>query len=237
MPSNSARVTRSESAGGHPLDAHTRQTKERSVWARLANRYDAQILATWRAAYQMSIVKARAVLSPTDHVLEIGCGTGLVTLGIAPYVERVVAVDITPEMVALAREKAAAAGVSNVEFRVDDGYKLPYADGSFDAVLLFNVLHVVKEPTAVLHEANRLLKPAGRILSATDCYAEPAPLKAWLILSLQRLQHWMGAIPFLRYYRRRDLERLFEQCGFTLKETAVLQSVPINYCILGQKTS
>jgi hypothetical protein len=41
----------------------------------------------------------------------------------------------TPEMVALAREKAAAAGVSNVEFRVDDGYELPYPDGSFDAIM------------------------------------------------------------------------------------------------------
>ena len=212
----------------------TRQAKERGFWDRQAPGYDQRSFEWFETAYRRSVEKARSVVSPEQQVLEIGCGTGIISLGIAPHVRHVIGTDIAPEMVAVARRKAEAAGMGNVEFHVHDGYALPYDDASFDAVLLFNILHVVQEPAALMREAHRLLKPGGHLVTATDCYAEPVPLKARLYLTAQRLLKVTGAVPFLAYYRRADLHRLFQENAFEIVDTDVLQPVPVNYYIRAQ---
>jgi ubiquinone/menaquinone biosynthesis C-methylase UbiE len=212
-----------------------RQEKARSLWDRQAPSYDKRNLKIYESAYELSIKKARAVLSPDQKVLEIGCGTGIIALGIAPFVESVVATDISPQMIAVAKSKADDASITHVEFRVCDGYALPYEDQAFDAVLLFNVLHFVKEPISFLHEAHRLLKPSGCLVSATDCYAEPVPLPFRIGLGVQRLLNLIGVIPFMGYYKKEDLHQLLEQCAFAVVETDVLHPAPVNYYVLARK--
>jgi ubiquinone/menaquinone biosynthesis C-methylase UbiE len=217
------------------MDEATRQRKERGIWDRQAAGYDGRTLRIYRDAYALSIEKARSVLAADNEVLEIGCGTGIISLGIAPYVARVVATDISPEMIAIAQDKAARAAVSNVEFQVCDGYSTPYDDGVFDAVLVFNTLHVVKEPAALLQEAHRLLKPGGYLVTATDCYGEPVPLPVRLVLDAQRLLKLFGVIPFMRYYEKENLRRLFEAHGTVIEDSAVLHPAPVNYYLLARK--
>ncbi|MFL7791521.1 MAG: class I SAM-dependent methyltransferase [Anaerolineae bacterium] len=212
-----------------------RQEKARSLWDRQAPNYDKRSLKIYENAYNLSIQKTRAILSPDQKVLEIGCGTGIISLGIAPFVESVVATDISVQMIAMARSKAERASITNVEFRVCDGYTLLYDDQTFDAVLLFNVLHFVKEPIIMLRETHRLLKPSGYLVGATDCYAEPVPLPFRIGLGVQRLLSRMGIIPFIGYYEKEDLHRLFEQCAFAVAETDVLHPAPVNYYILARK--
>lgn len=213
----------------------TRQQKERTIWDKQASGYDARSLKMYQSAYDLSVQKARAVLSPNQKVLEIGCGTGIVSLGIAPCVESVVATDISPQMIAVAGGKAQSMAISNVDFRVCDGYALPYDDQAFDVVLLFNVLHCVKEPTALLREAHRLLKPSSYLVSATDCYAEPVPLPVRLMLGIQQLLNRLGVIPFLWQYEKKDLHQLFERCSFAVVETDVLHPAPVNYYLLAKE--
>jgi ubiquinone/menaquinone biosynthesis C-methylase UbiE len=217
------------------MDAVTRQEKERALWDRQASGYDRRNLKVYKDTYALSIQKAQAVLSPEHKVLEIGCGTGLISLGIAPLVKSVVATDISPRMISVAKSKAERASIANVEFRVCDGYALPHDDQTFDVVLLFNVLHFVKEPTALLREAHRLLKPSGHMVSATDCYAEPVPLPYRIGLSIQRILKAIGVIPFMGTYKKQDLHQLFEQCAFVIVETDVLHPEPVNYYVLTRK--
>ena len=212
-----------------------RQEKERSLWDKQAHGYDKHSLKMYEKAYDLSLQKVRAVLSPHQRVLEIGCGTGIISLGIAPFVESVVATDISPQMIVVAESKAQGLSISNVDFCVYDGYALPYDDETFDVVLLFNVLHCVKEPTALLCEAHRLLKPSGHLASATDCYAEPVPLPVRLMLGLQKLLNRLGVIPFMWRYEKKDLRQLFEQCSFAVVETDVLHPAPVNYYLLAKK--
>ena len=126
------------------MDNVTRQEKERSLWDKQAHSYDKRNLGVYKNAYELSIQKTQSILSPENEVLEIGCGTGIVSLGIAPLVKSVVAADISPQMISVAKSKAQHASITNIEFRVHDGYKLPYDDKMFYAVLFFNVLHLVK---------------------------------------------------------------------------------------------
>jgi ubiquinone/menaquinone biosynthesis C-methylase UbiE len=213
----------------------TRQRKERALWDKQASGYDSRTLTMFEDAYAQSIKRTRAALAPGDRVLEIGCGTGILTLGIASEVESVIGTDISPEMIAVARRKAEAQDVDNVTFRVADGYELPFEAASFDAVLIFNTLHVVKEPETLLGEARRLLKPGGPLITATDCYAEPVPLRIKLMLVAQTLLKWVGVIAFMRNYRRSELRRLIERQGFTIEEMAVLHPAPVNLFILARK--
>src|SRR5215212_4332252 len=93
---------------------------------------------------------------------DLGCGTGQLTESIAPFVDRVIAVDDSSAMLGAARRRLAS--MNNVEVKSGRLESLPVEDGSLDAALLFLVLHYVPEPEAAIAEARRTLKPGGRLL-------------------------------------------------------------------------
>jgi ArsR family transcriptional regulator len=95
-------------------------------------------------------------------VADLGSGTGAVAQTIAPFVERVIAVDESSAMLTAARKRLA--GLENVDIRNGRLESLPIADGEADVALLFLVLHYVTEPERVIEEAVRILKPLGRLL-------------------------------------------------------------------------
>lgn len=219
------------------MDPQERRQKEGKIWNQIAGSYDRNVMGVFQGAYAQSIQRCAALFSADQQVLEIGCGTGIISLGIAAGVQRVVGLDLCAPMIELARAKAAEAGVKNVEFRVQDGYELPFADGEFDGVLLFNTLHALQDPLAVLQEARRVLKPGSWLATATDCYADPAPLGLRIKLTAQTLLHRLGIIPVLHNYRREDLLRLVEQAGFEGCETAVLHPAPVNFYLAARKSA
>ena len=95
-------------------------------------------------------------------VADLGCGTGAVTQSIAPFVDRVIAVDESNAMLSAARKRLH--GADNVDFRNGRLEASPLADDEVDVALLFLVLHYVSDPARVVAEAARALKPGGRLL-------------------------------------------------------------------------
>lgn len=93
---------------------------------------------------------------------DLGCGTGLVSGSLAPYVGRVVAVDGSSEMLATARERLR--DFDNIDLRQGELEALPLPSGTLDAALLVLVLHYVPDPARALAEAARALRPGGRLL-------------------------------------------------------------------------
>jgi len=106
---------------------------------------------------------------PYADALEIGCGTGffLLNLAQAGVVEKGHVTDISPGMVAVAEQNAAALGLS-VEGRVADAETLPYDDASFDLVVGHAVLHHVPDVEKALREVLRVLRPGGRLVFAGE---------------------------------------------------------------------
>lgn len=98
-------------------------------------------------------------------LLDCGCGSGSITVGLARVVApgQVVAIDIAPIEIDRARERANQQGVSNVRFEVGDIFHLAYPDNTFDAVFCHNVLEHQNEPLKALLEMKRVLKPGGVI--------------------------------------------------------------------------
>ncbi|MCB0063726.1 MAG: methyltransferase domain-containing protein [Caldilineaceae bacterium] len=104
-------------------------------------------------------------LKPGMTLLDCGCGSGSITVGLAKVVApgQVVGVDIAEAEIERARQRATAANVTNVEFQVGNIYQLDFPDNSFDALFSHNVLEHVGEPGRALAEMHRVLKPGGVI--------------------------------------------------------------------------
>jgi SAM-dependent methyltransferase len=98
------------------------------------------------------------------HVLDLGCGAGHTALALAPSVATVTAVDVTPEMLQVARELAASRGVTNITFRQADATALGFEAGSFDLVTSRYSAHHYPDPAQALNGVARVLRPDGRFL-------------------------------------------------------------------------
>ena len=109
------------------------------------------------------------------RVLDLGCGGGHVTFNVAPLVREVVAYDLSPEMLEVVGRTAGQRGLSNVTTRQGTVESLPFADGSFDAVLSRFSAHHWRDLDAALREAKRVAKAGGTIAIA-DAIAPGNPL-------------------------------------------------------------
>lgn len=110
-------------------------------------------------------------------VIDLGCGTGSLSVLLAAHGYDVQALDISPQMIAIARSKAAAAGV-DVQFVQGDASDPPYAPGSCDVILGRHVLWALPDPDAAIARWTALLRPAGRLVLVEGRWSTGAGLKA-----------------------------------------------------------
>jgi ArsR family transcriptional regulator len=101
--------------------------------------------------------------APLESLLDAGTGTGRMLELLSPHIRRGVGVDVSAEMLAIARDRLAE--VKNCQVRLADIFRLPFgAGGEFDAVLFHQVLHYLDDPQTAVADAARVLKPGGRIV-------------------------------------------------------------------------
>jgi ubiquinone/menaquinone biosynthesis C-methylase UbiE len=111
----------------------------------------------------------------TLDALDVGCGTGFLSLELAGRGHRVTGIDFAPQMLAEARKKAAAQGIA-VRFEEGDAEQLRFPAGSFDLVMTRHVLWTLPHPEAAIDEWIRVLRPGGR-LAAMDSQFDPSVLE------------------------------------------------------------
>ena len=97
-------------------------------------------------------------------IIDLGCGDGTLTVEMAKFANNVTAVDINPDMLAMAKQRTDRLGLKNVSFLVEDASNLSLSSESLDVVFFSQSLHHLENPQKGLHEAARILRPGGKIL-------------------------------------------------------------------------
>lgn len=190
-----------------------RMAEAARFWDRIARKYAKSPIRDM-AGYERTLERTRHYLKGDDAVFEFGCGTGTTALRLAPHAGRIAATDISPEMIAVAREKAEAEGRRNAEFQVATLEAAPWPDGAFDVALGFNILHLLPARAAALKTVHRLLKPGGLFISKTPCLKEMNPLLRMIIPVMQ----FFGQAPYVAAFSGEELERDIAAAGFEIIE-------------------
>jgi len=109
-------------------------------------------------------IRAALADKPFRSLLDLGTGTGRMLELFGPEIERGLGLDLSLDMLLLARDRLERAGLKNCSVRQGDIYDLPLANDSFDVVILHQVLHFLDDGARAIHEAARVLRPGGRLL-------------------------------------------------------------------------
>ncbi|MFZ4707718.1 MAG: class I SAM-dependent methyltransferase [Bacteroidales bacterium] len=146
-------------------------------------------------------------LKPTDKVLEIGCGTGYFTKEIVKTGASVTAIDISPELINIAKQEIKE---TNASFMLDNAYELSFDDCSFDSVVGSSVLHHLDIDKAI-REMYRVLKPGGYIF-----FTEPNMMNPQIALqkNIPALKRKLGDSPDETAFFRWSLKNLMQTTGF-----------------------
>lgn len=183
-------------------------------WNRIAKRYAKRPIAD-KETYEKKLELTREYFRPDTELLELGCGTGSAAIAHAPYVRHIRAVDISPKMLEIARRKAHEAGVGNVSFEQTTIEEVVVPDGSVDAVLGLNVLHLLEDMDGAIARVHDMLKPGGVFVTSTPCIGDSMAFLR-MILPIGRV---LGVIPRVRVFTSDELTAGVAGAGFVLEET------------------
>src|SRR5262249_20049891 len=145
-------------------------------------------------------------------VLDVACGPGIVTAALGRRARKVVALDLTPEMLKKAEQRCARAGLTNVEFRQGSAADLPFADDVFDGVVTRLAIHHFSEPDLVFKETFRVLRPGGRLVVA-DVVSSEDPDEA----ALQNAIEVLRDPSHVRMLSRSELVSAVRAAGFGIE--------------------
>jgi len=152
---------------------------------------------------------------PSDTVLDVACGPGLVAAAFAKVCRHVTGIDLTPAMIDKAREHAAALALTNVAWHVGNVLPLRFPDRAFDLVVSRFAFHHFPEPFAVLREMARVCARPGRIVVA-DMMASRDPRRADALNRMERLRDPSHT----RALTLGDMRDLFAQAGLGVPREA-----------------
>ena len=193
--------------------------KTAKFWDNMAAKYAKSPIGDIEA-YNYTTGRTRSYLSPTDRVLEVGCGTGSTALLLSGDVEQIIASDISPKMIEIAADKARDQGVPNVTFMTADRFEDAAEHGPYDVVLALNLLHLLEDLPAALRSINGLLRPGGTFVSKTVCKpGKGASFKFRMIKAVLPIMQFLGKAPYVNFMEIKELEDALVSHGFKIIES------------------
>ena len=194
--------------------------EHKNFWDKNAGRYD-RFMRNDRAAYDEMYELIRPVVRHKT-VLELATGTGLIAKHIVNAAAHIEATDASAEMIAEAKRDTHSA---KLHFSVQDMFRLPYAEESFDVVIVSNALHIVPQPEKALAEIRRVLKDGGVLIAPTFTHAGNS-------FSGMVRAFFMRMAGFLLHSRwtREEYLNFLRKNSWSVRKSAVLKaSFPLTY--------
>ena len=182
-------------------------------WNKRAENYAKKPVAD-QETYNKKLQITRTYFQNDSEVLEMGCGTGSTALAHAPYVKHILATDISPAMIGIAREKAEASQVENVSFKTQAVVDQDIQDSFYDVILAHNLLHLLEDPHAAISAAYRGLKPGGVFVTSTACIGD----MSWYFRIIASVGHIIGLFPLVQVFTLAQLRQSFIDTGFEIDQ-------------------
>ncbi len=180
-------------------------------WNRIADKYSRQAISNQKA-YEIKLDLTREYFTPESKVLEFGCGTGSTAILHAPYVKHIDAIDVSDEMIRIARAKLKPEGIDNVSFDIADMDTFRPMAGTYDVALGLNILHLLDDRMAAMQQVYKTLKPGGYFVSSTVCLREKLLFR--LMEPLFPVMNTLGQWPRVRRFTAKRLQDDIESLGF-----------------------
>ena len=195
------------------LIKHAREEIE-MYWDRISGIYDLFETVYNGKVYANTGRKVAEYIKETDEVLECACGTGAISVYIAPKCRKLIATDFSSGMLRKAAKKCSQYG--NASFKRADIMNLKCRDARFDKVVAGNVIHLLSDPEKALKELMRVVKPGGIVILPT--YINMAKKSGSIVVKIIDL---LGA-DFKRQFDLESYQAFFEEMGYKGVEYVVV---------------
>ena len=191
-----------------------------NFWDKNAGRYD-RFMRKDRAAYDEMHELIRPVVK-AKTVLELATGTGMIAKNIVNAAAHIEATDASAEMIAEAKRYNHS---TKLHFSVQDMFRLPYTEESFDVVIVSNALHIVPQPEKALAEIHRVLKDDGVLIAPTFTHAGNSfsgKVRAFFMK--------LAGFPLHSKWTSHEYLAFLRENGWTVQKSTVLKaSFPLTY--------
>ena len=186
--------------------------KSEKMWNQLAKNWDTPGVSLGENDLKI-IERTKKYLNASSVVLDYGCATGSIAIEIASMAKEVRGIDISSNMIEIAKRKADERGIKNIAFTKAAIFDESLGKESFDVILSLSVLHLVEDSAQVMDRINQLLKPGGIFISATPCLGEKAFVSVLMNIPIFLLSK-MGLIPSINFFSASSLAASITNANF-----------------------
>ena len=187
--------------------------QDAAFWNKIAEKYARTPVAD-EAAYQKKLEMTRKLFTPEMVVLELGCGTGSTAIIHAPFVKHIRAIDVSSEMIRIAKGRAEAKEITSIAFECAAIDTLNVADESVDMVMAHSILHLLEDKEALISRVYKMLKPGGWFVSSTACLKDAM----WFLKPVIPVMRLFGKAPMtVRFFTADQLVNSFIEAGFKIE--------------------
>jgi len=182
-----------------------------NFWNRVAKKYSKSPIAD-EEAYQQKLELTREYLTPETKLLEFGCGTGSTAILHAPLVAQIEAIDISVNMLEIAKHKATTEQINNIHFQEASINTFVAEDGSFDIIIGMSILHLLEDKEAALEKVYKMLKPGGIFISSTACLGD----KMAFFKYIAPIGQLFKLMPIVKIFSIKQLKTSIANTGFEI---------------------
>jgi 2-polyprenyl-3-methyl-5-hydroxy-6-metoxy-1,4-benzoquinol methylase len=204
--------------------------KSETMWNKLAKNWDTPGVSLGENDLKI-IERTKKYLDTSCLVLDYGCATGSIALELAGMAKEVRGIDISSNMIEIAKTKAGERGIKNIAFTKATIFDESLKEGTFDVILSLSILHLVEDPTQVVDRINQLLKPGGVFISATPCLGEKTFFSVLMNIPIFVLSK-LGLIPSINFFSGSSLSATITNASFQIVEQEDLSVRPLRECFI-----
>lgn len=184
-------------------------------WDKIAGVYDIFTNTLNGKVHHILCKEIEEMIVSSDKILECACGTGMLSVYIAPRCKNLIATDISKNMLKEAKKKCKH--YNNVKFQIVDIFHLPYKDNSFDKVIAGNVIHLLDNPYQALKELERVCCKGGKIIIPTYAMEEKRGIY-YIAKGIGKI-----GVHFKRQFNYKKYQKFFKEAGYKNVEYSFIQ--------------